>query len=238
MNRSLRIASSVALTIAGVLAGRSALAAENVAYDVEAATTGNQAYTGALGMDFDVVTPIYVYALGVYDSGQDGLAVPLVARIYDRDNPNAALVKVDFAAGNTGTLVKGSRYLPLPCPLLLPAGFKGTIEADGYGAQELNGNGGPTRATNDGGGAITFVGGGRFGADPLVFPATVDGGPFNRYAAGTFTFATACANDADCTNADHPKCGGGGMCGKAAGAFFPACAGATAACNTATATCA
>jgi hypothetical protein len=127
---------TTAVAVAGLFTAKSALATEYIAYDVDAATNGNQAYTGALGMDFDVVTPINVYALGVYDSGQDGLAVPLVARIYDRDNPAAAVVTINFAAGMTGTLVNGSRYLSLPCPLSLPAGFHGTIEADGYGATE------------------------------------------------------------------------------------------------------
>src|SRR5690606_10639214 len=36
--------------------------------------------------------------------------------------------------------------------------------------------------------AISFVGGGRYG-NPGAFPTTNDGGPENRYAAGTFAFA-------------------------------------------------
>lgn len=41
-------------------------------------------------------------------------------------------------------------------------------------------------------GAISFVGGGRFGSMPgLAFPTTVDGGPSNRYLAGTFQFDLA-----------------------------------------------
>lgn len=239
MNRLFRLALSTTAAMAGLLITRTALATEYTAYDVEAATVGNQNFTGALGMDFDVgAAPIFIYELGVFDDNQDGLMLPLVARIYNRDNAGAAIVKIDFAAGATGTLRKGSRFLSLPCPLALPAGFHGTIEADGYGNTERNGNGSPTRATQDGGGAITFLGGGRFGGDPLTFPPIVDGGPANPYAAGTFTFAVACAVDGDCSNADHPKCGGGGLCGKAAGTFFPACTGATAACNTSTATCA
>ena len=35
---------------------------------------------------------------------------------------------------------------------------------------------------------ITFIGGGRFGNDATAFPGTPDGGPVNRYAAGTFAF--------------------------------------------------
>ncbi len=229
---------SAALAVATFLATTSAFATEVSAYDVEAATVGNEAYTGALGMDFDVLVPINVYALGVYDSGQDGLAVPLVARLYDRDNAAAPRVTVVFAAGATGTLVNGSRYLPLPCPLSLPAGFHGTIEADGYGPTEPNGTvGGPAHSTNTNGAAIAFVGSARTSPTPGAYPTTPEAGPANRFAAGTFTFATTCASDKDCTNPAHPKCAAEGVCGSAVGDFFPACTGTKAACDLATATC-
>jgi MYXO-CTERM domain-containing protein len=210
----LRSSISMAVFAAGVLVTSSAFGGEHIAYDVSAGTVGNESYSGALGMDFDVVTPINVYALGVYDSGQDGLAAPLVVRIYDRNKNAAPLGQIRFAAGMTGTLVNGSRYLPLPCPISLPAGFQGTIEADGYGATELNGAaGGPARTTNDGGGAISFVGSGRRSSTPGIYPTTIDVGTVDAYAAGTFTFAPACKVDADCTNAAHPSCGANGGCG-------------------------
>ena len=120
---------STAAAVAGLFTATSAFAAEYIAYDVAAATAGTQNFTGALGMDFDVVAPINVYSLGVLDSGQDGLAVPLVARIYDRDNTAAPLVTINFAAGMTGTLVNGSRYLPLPCPTRVRARASPTSRA-------------------------------------------------------------------------------------------------------------
>jgi hypothetical protein len=46
-----------------------------------------------------------------------------------------------------------------------------------------------TWSTDGGGGLLAFVGGGRFGAvAPGGFPTTLDGGPADRYAAGTFEF--------------------------------------------------
>src|SRR5207302_1901273 len=72
------------------------------------------------------------------------------------------------------------------------AGFHGSIVAEGYGAAEPNGNGffqPVTWTTDDGGGLLQFGGGGRYGFTPGAFPTNVDGGPVNRYAAGTFQFS-------------------------------------------------
>lgn len=213
-----------------------ASAAETTAYGIAANTPGNQAWNGPLGMDFDVVRPINVYALGAFDHNSDGLKVPIKVIIYDRTTTKE-VVSIDFAVGD-GQLVGGNRIKPLPCPLSLPANFKGVIVAQGYNAQELNGNGNGGRSTDTGGGAITFLGGGRYGAQgTTTYPTIIDGGPVNRYAAGTFLFNENCAQDADCSNADRPKCGDQGICGKAAGDFFPGCGGATASCDLATATC-
>src|SRR4029079_814550 len=42
----------------------------------------------------------------------------------------------------------------------------------------------------DGSGSLNFVGGGRYGTTAGAWPPTVDGGPADRYAAGTFEFQT------------------------------------------------
>jgi hypothetical protein len=163
-----------------------------VAYEVPAGTVGNQAYSGALGMDFDVQQAVTVTRLGVFDSGGDGLGAILTARLYNRST-RAELARLDFTSAEPGELAGGSRFKDLAVPVDLPAGFQGTIAADGYGPTELNGNqgAGPLGlVTHDGGGALSFVGGGRFGASPGTFPDTVDGGPADRYAAGTFVFGT------------------------------------------------
>ena len=78
-------------------------------------------------------------------------------------------------------------------PIYLPAGFHGTIEADGYGPIERNGNMGEgvlPLSTDGGTGAISFVDGGRFGAAGS-FPTSLDSGPANRYAAGTFVYSAS-----------------------------------------------
>jgi hypothetical protein len=166
-----------------------------IAYAVPSGTVGSQNFGGPLGMDFDVNQPIAVTELGVFDSGSDGLSVQLGAALYNRDT-QALMAQLTFAAGTTGTLIGGSRFLPLSTPLFLPAGFHGTIVAQGYAATEPDGNATSQTLTwtmNDGGGLISFVGLGRYGNASDVFPtfpAFLDTGPADRYAAGTFEFVS------------------------------------------------
>jgi hypothetical protein len=104
------------------------------AYDVPADTVGNNTDAHTLGMEFNVNQPIEVTSLGVFDSGGDGLKVPITATLYDRVT-HLALAQVVFQPGS-GTLVGGSRFLPLDKPITLLPGFQGVIAASGYGPQE------------------------------------------------------------------------------------------------------
>jgi hypothetical protein len=179
----------------------SAVLADTIAYVVPKGTSGNQNYTGALGMDFDVNKDIVVTQLGVFHgcAGFADLKAPLKAQLYQRDDcdptNNTVLATIDFPISDPGTAMDSSLFKPLPTPITLKAGFTGTIVASGYGDPENNGNGygnqTVTWTTDDGGGLITFVGGGRYGDDPTMYPGVVDGGPVNRYAAGTFVFKAA-----------------------------------------------
>jgi hypothetical protein len=182
----------------------SAVLADTIAYVVPADTMGNQAFTGSLGMDFNVNQDIVVTQLGVFHDTTiiPDLLNPLEARLYLRDDINPCNVKLlatlDFTDDVEGTLVDSSYFKPLPTPITLPAGFQGCIVASGYGVNgEMNGNGYGsavvTWTTNDGGGLISFVGGGRYGdaTMPAQYPMNIDGGPANRYAAGTFLFKAA-----------------------------------------------
>ncbi len=165
-----------------------------IAYVVPEGTPGNQNAGVSLGMDFDVEGSIEIRRLGVFDDKSDGLFLPIKAQVFDRTN-GTELAFLDFTPEDPGELVGGSRFKDLDPPLGLPKGFRGTMSASGYGNAELNGNthGGlnPVWSTDDGGCLISFVGGSRFGGGPNVFPGTVDGGPVNRYAAGTFQFVKA-----------------------------------------------
>ncbi len=157
------------------------------AYVVPAGTAGNQSYGGPLGMDFNVASPITISDLGVFDANSNGLVGTITASIFDRSTQRQ-LVSLTFSAANPGTLVGGSRFLPLPVPLILPAGFQGSVVAKGFSSSDQNGNSPVLWTTDSGGGLISFVGSARYGQVADLWPGTPDGGPANRYAAGTFNF--------------------------------------------------
>jgi len=170
-----------------------------VAWHVPAGTTGNQAYGGSLGMDFEVIAPIVITKLGVFDSGSNGLSSTIIAQIWRQLPSPQLLTSLTFSNAVPGTLAagSGSRFKPLTTPLTLPPGAY-TMVAYGYSAAEPNGNSNGNRAawsTRDGGGLIRFTGGGRYG-EAAQFPPNADGGPADRYAAGTMEFMAA-DKDAD-----------------------------------------
>ena len=164
------------------------------AFHVPAGVTGNQSYNGSLGMDFDVISPILVTRLGVFDSGANGLSATLTAQLWRTAPTQQLLASLSFSTASPGTLAPSSsnRFKDLTTPLSLPAGSY-SIVAFGYSTTEPNGNTSgavPTWSTNDGGGLLRFSGTSRYG-NANQFPPTPDGGPANRYAAGTFAFLSA-----------------------------------------------
>jgi hypothetical protein len=160
----------------------------NIAYEVPAGTMGNQSWTGALGMDFVVNQTIEVTALGVFDSGGDGLTGPLTVQLWDRNDTSSPLGEIVFPAGTPGTLLGGIRFMNLSTPLLLWPGFDGAIVAYGFNGDDenYNSNGGDSLvATNDGGGALSFFGW-RY-ANDTSFP-NITGPDPDRFGAGTFRY--------------------------------------------------
>ncbi|MGO9176967.1 MAG: hypothetical protein ACLQED_12640 [Desulfobaccales bacterium] len=167
-----------------------------IAYNVPTGAVGNQYYAGSLGMDFDVNRPIEVTALGVFESGGSVTAGPLYVAIYNVTTQLPVTSILSFT-GTQGTLIGESRFKNLSTPVTLGVGDY-SIVAWGYGAYvagtyvDPNGNYGnypnPTPpAVDNGNGLITYVGLSRYGAAD-AFPTTPDGGPYNRYYAGTFEF--------------------------------------------------
>lgn len=176
--------------------------AQTIAYEIAPGTVGNQEFGGSLGLDFNVIVPIEVVELGSFDSGSDGISLPITVQLWSRDDAgtpaesiddfgSAQLASLTFSPGDDGAAVGGSRFKALPSPLTLGVGSY-TIVASGFGAGEPNGNtpnpAANGRTTNNGGGVIEFVGTSRFG-DAGTFPASADSGPEQRYAAGTFSYS-------------------------------------------------
>jgi hypothetical protein len=141
-------------------------------------------------MHFDVDAPVQVTRLGVFDSGSDGLFRSLAVRVYNRDTLEV-VAALAFAPDDEGELIEGSRFKDLAVPLVLPSGFRGSIVASGYGEGEPNGNVGAADLglTQHDGACLRFTGTSSFGLDPDGYSDSPDGGPSNRYAAGTFAFA-------------------------------------------------
>lgn len=153
--------------------------------------TGNQGWTGPLGLDFTVNQAIWVTQLGAYDSGANGFTNTINVGIFDRSTSLLVGSSAALTSGNT-TLVGLDRFFDITDFLLGPGNY--SIVADGFSSSDLNGNssggvsGVPT--INNGGGLISFSGSARYGAENLglVYPTIIDAGPANRYDAGTFQF--------------------------------------------------
>ena len=172
---------------------------------------GSPGFNGApsgvfsLGLDFDVLQDIQIDALGAFDFDQDGIYVAdVVVRIYDRQTGLGVGSTVGFSTDSPGTLIEGSRFKSLLTPLLLPAGFQGSVVAYGFGSvgfgrevfvDESTLSSSP-QTTDSGGGLLAFVSS-RFevGGSGIALPGIPDFSYVhsellvNQYMAGTFSFA-------------------------------------------------
>lgn len=176
------------LVLALLLIGSGAQA-QVPAYDLQAAGyTGTFNWAGQLGLAFDVVSPVQVTALGAFDSGQDGFAGTVTARLW-RSSDQSLLAIQNFTGTSTATagVFNGDhRFLNLVSPLTLTAGRYIVSVSNFLGADKagLVGSGGFIHDTfNTGGGLLsiasvttgyysesanpTLYPGQTFGSDPL-----------------------------------------------------------------------
>lgn len=169
------------------------------AYETTEGERGLQNFTGSVGMDFVVNAPIRVTRLGAFDSRSNGFARTISVQLWQRDDAGTPFVPSDdtgesvlaalsFSEADPGQLVGGTRFKPLPVPLILGPGTY-TISASGYGVGERLLNGGADGAgdVNDVGGRITYVGKSRWSDTADAFPTNVDVHP-HQYGAGSFEF--------------------------------------------------
>jgi hypothetical protein len=158
---------------------------------------GNQTFGGSVGLDFNTgLEPLEITHLGAFDSAQDGFATARTVQIYDRANAASPYATVTIPAGTAATLINGSRFWPVASTVTIPAGFLGSIVVSDVSTDGIHNQGvgaGPLSTINNGGGLLRFVGSGRFGGTG-IYPGSPDGGPVNRYQAGTFQFMATAAN--------------------------------------------
>jgi hypothetical protein len=119
------------------------------------ASVGNQAYSG-VGLEFNVNAPISVTALGIYDSGQNGIAGSLTADILSLTGQ----VEATATFNSSGLYSQAGNYVfQNIAPLILSPG---SYYLMGYGWSsndpEHNSNiDGPADTFNTMGGAVSFV---------------------------------------------------------------------------------
>jgi hypothetical protein len=189
-----------------LLGGMAQARADSMAFSTGTGT-GNQSWTGNLGLDFNVTSPITVTALGAYDSGKDGFAGPITVGLYSRvpgGDPNqdtsGNLLTSLTLNGTQGTLVGNYRFMSLGSPLVLQPGFY-SIVAVGFSTADKNGNetlAGFSQTSNDIPGLLSIVGSGRYDTSSILdYPSTTS---FNQgfpqasghvFGAGNFEFQSA-----------------------------------------------
>ncbi|HEY0778152.1 MAG TPA: PEP-CTERM sorting domain-containing protein [Gemmatirosa sp.] len=161
---------------------------------LDAPLYGNQAFGGAFGIDFDVgAAPVFVRGLAAFDDGQDGFNAPITIRLYDR-SAQALFASTVFTPGTGARLSGGYRITDLATALLLPAGFRGSVVASGYGTtreQLYNSSLARLPGSITTAGFVTFVGAGRYSFDANAFPTIVDGGQPVHYAGPNFVLSDA-----------------------------------------------
>ncbi|HJP83135.1 MAG TPA: PEP-CTERM sorting domain-containing protein [Fimbriimonadaceae bacterium] len=180
------------LGVISFLALTGAVSAQFIAYRYPQ-VSGNQSFGGALGMDFNVNQGIFITALGIFDSAQNGIQNNIDCFIYNRDTQQIVASRF-FGPANMGLGDGTTNFLDLPSPIFLPSGFHGSIVAQGFGVLEQNGNSYTTAnsfpvSMNTGGGLISFTGTSRYGNFGF-FPTNTD---LNvaQYGAGNFKFTSA-----------------------------------------------
>jgi hypothetical protein len=155
-----------------------------------------QAWTGSLGLDFNVNTSIYVTALGAFNSKGDGKvnSGTILVGIFNRDTGVEVTPTAEFSSGGgTYTLSPGGFDITQSIAKTLLSPGEYSIVAVGFSGTDPNGNDGngtsPASTVNNGGGLISFVGTARYTfKTDLVLPEIIDSGPDNRYDAGTFAY--------------------------------------------------
>ncbi len=195
-----------------------------------------QSFGNSLGLDFEVISPIDVLSMGVFDGGattrKEFLGVDqssgLTVQIYQITNPGTpssagcmtnpsiactgsliSSTQVHFDPSNMGTQDNADAFLSLESAVELLPGYYSVVAFNDFNWNTDGVSPNPFTTENDGGGLISFVGSGRFapptpcGYPPFPssgncssgyyfgFPTSVDGGPTDRYMAGTFGYQDA-----------------------------------------------
>jgi hypothetical protein len=174
------------------LVGALSVHASTIAYS-DPAGQGSQDWGGNLGLNFDVISPIYVTALGVFDaSGVGVITGPIQVVIYNA--AGSQLTPVETFQGSY-TPVGFDVFQTITPVFLGPGSYQ--VDAVGFSRSDQNGNLNTGSSTgpvlNTGGGLLSFTGAGWDSSTVLDHPstcATCQAMPAQerQFDAGTFQF--------------------------------------------------
>ncbi len=179
-----------------VLLGAASANASIIAYSDP--PNGDQSWFGNLGLTFDVVSPITVTDLGVFDSTGTGIISGTIqVVIYDTTTNTEVTPVVSFSGDYSSSLI-GNDVFQSIIPVDLTAGSY-EVDAVGFNYTNLNGNitGGAGPVLDAGGGLLLFTGAAWDYATSLDDPLTCSGcvsapSPQNQqFEAGTFEYQAA-----------------------------------------------
>jgi hypothetical protein len=183
-----------------VLLGVASANASIIAYSDPA--NGDQSWTGNLGLTFDVVSPITVVDLGVFDSTGTGIiSGPIQVVIYDTTTNTEVTPVVSFSGDYSSSQI-GNDVFQSITPVDLAVGSY-EVDAVGFNGFNLNGNlmfTGFGPVLNTGGGLLMFTGAAYDYATSLDEPWTCTGcvpapSPQNQlFEAGTFEYQPAASD--------------------------------------------
>ena len=154
---------------------------------------GIQSHQGALGMEFDLSSPITINTLGAYDHNSDGIAGTIQVGIFDRNTQTVVAGLETSISGSNDPLIDNHRVRSITPVVLQPGNYM--MVAKGFNAVDLNGNLGivsAVKSTDDANGTIQFLMNNYYSVNYDVnsfdYPTIADGGPVNKYSAGTFGY--------------------------------------------------
>jgi hypothetical protein len=180
------------LSVCGVLSLASIPSFADISY-IGLPASGSQSWVGNLGMEFTVNSPIVIVDMGVFNNnGGPTLASPLSVEIFNvgTGNPVAGTL-VNFSARRDYAQLDATDLFAPITPVTLNPGITYEVVAVGFNGAQMNGNQGTggIGAQEGGGPYINYIGSSYYDYNTsLDLPNIVDGGPANRYEAGTFAF--------------------------------------------------
>jgi hypothetical protein len=188
------IAAAAVVFLAAPLNAASVNIADVVYQDslVPADSIGLQQWQGNLGMQFQVIKPVSVYALGAFDngltSGLDGTrGSGIDVGIFSVPSGTLVGTSVHFTSSSLVTQIGGDAFLNVTPFVLAPGAYSIVALNDPNYNQGFFGGPNAYQTLNGLAGSISFPGPSTYDSGTtLGLPGNTDGPPVNRYDAGTF----------------------------------------------------